>query len=89
MPTSRFLVGRFHSYKTVITGWQRGFWGRLRRVLGGADLVCFPYHHGGRHVEPLNEPGILVCPQVMGTFALESNAHAAKPCQQCQFCLPA
>ncbi|MBK7841702.1 MAG: hypothetical protein IPJ49_29260 [Candidatus Obscuribacter sp.] len=89
VPTSRFLVGRFHSYKTVITGWQRGFWGRLRRVLGGADLVCFPYHHGGRHVEPLNEPGILVCPQVMGTFALESNAHAAKPCQQCQFCLPA
>ncbi len=71
------------------SGLPEGVLEAIKAGIRGSDLVCFPYHHGGRHVEPLNEPGILVCPQVMGMFALQSNAHAAKPCQQCQFCLPA
>jgi hypothetical protein len=52
------------------------------------DLVSFPYHHGGRHVEPIVGESIVVCPQVMGVYPLEKSKHLPKPCQLCGFCLP-
>jgi hypothetical protein len=52
------------------------------------DIVSFPYHHGGRHVEPILDEGIVLCPQVMGVYPLETSKHLPKPCQLCRFCLP-
>jgi hypothetical protein len=52
------------------------------------NIVSFPYHHAGRHVEPMLDEKIVVCPQVMGVYPLETSRHLPKPCQQCRFCLP-
>lgn len=52
--------------------------------------IVFPYHHGGRHVKPIEglSDGLVVCPQILGAYELESNAHLPKPCQLCRLCLP-
>jgi hypothetical protein len=55
---------------------------------GAGDIVSFPYHHGGRHVEPMVDEGIVVCPQVLGAYPLVTDKDLPKPCQQCRFCLP-
>jgi hypothetical protein len=60
----------------------------IARCVKPGDLVSFPYHHGGRHVEPVSDARLLVCPQVLGTYPLETRKHVAKPCQLCGFCLP-
>jgi len=57
-------------------------------VVPFGDIVSFPYHHGGRHVEPIVDEAVVVCPQVMGVYELESSKHLPKPCQLCRFCLP-
>lgn len=53
--------------------------------------IVFPYHHGGRHVKPIEclSDGLVVCPQILGAYELQSNAHLPKPCQLCRLCLPA
>ncbi len=51
------------------------------------ELVSFPVHRGGRHVEPVSEAGY-TCPAVLGVYKLESNAAKLRPCQACSFCLP-
>jgi len=53
-----------------------------------AAVISFPKHHGGRHVQPVLNPGLQVCPQVLGHFQLENRSNFAKPCQLCNFCLP-
>lgn len=60
----------------------------ITAVVPFGDIVSFPYHHGGRHVEPMLDEAIVVCPQVMGVYPLEKSKHLPKPCQQCGFCLP-
>lgn len=60
----------------------------IASVVKFGDLVSFPYHHGGRHVEPIVGEPIVICPQVMGVYPLETSRHLPKPCQQCGFCLP-
>ena len=52
------------------------------------DIVSFPYHRGGYHAAPVQQPGVLTCPAVLGVYRLESNARKLRPCQACSFCLP-
>lgn len=54
----------------------------------GKSVVSFPYHRGGRHVEPLQAAGLFTCPAVVGVYKLQSNASNLRPCQACSFCLP-
>lgn len=54
----------------------------------GNPVVSFPYHRGGRHVEPLQAAGLFTCPAVLGVYKLQSNASNLRPCQACSFCLP-
>ena len=51
-------------------------------------VVSFPYHRGGRHVEPIQDAGLFTCPAVLGVYKLESSASKLRPCQACSFCLP-
>lgn len=60
----------------------------LKEVVPVGQTVSFPCHHGGRHVEPIEDESWLLCPQVMGFYSLESRPNMAKPCQRCKFCLP-
>ncbi|HEY9786352.1 MAG TPA: hypothetical protein V6D17_13175 [Candidatus Obscuribacterales bacterium] len=52
------------------------------------DIVSFPYHRGGYHVEPIHQSGVFTCPAVLGVYKLEANASNVRPCQACSFCLP-
>jgi len=54
----------------------------------GNPVVSFPYHRGGRHVEPVQTAGLFTCPAVLGVYKLQSNANSLRPCQACSFCLP-
>jgi hypothetical protein len=60
----------------------------ITAVVPFGNIVSFPYHHAGRHVEPMVDEAIVVCPQVMGAYPLETDKNLPKPCQQCRFCLP-
>jgi hypothetical protein len=60
----------------------------ITQVVPFGDIVSFPYHHAGRHVEPMVDEAVVVCPQVMGVYPLETDKNLPKPCQQCRFCLP-
>jgi len=52
------------------------------------DVVSFPYHRGGYHAEPVQQPGVYTCPAVVGVYKLQANASKVRPCQACNFCLP-
>lgn len=52
------------------------------------DIVNFPYHRAGRHVTPLQDGSVMVCPAVTGSYKLESDCNEPRPCQVCTFCLP-
>jgi hypothetical protein len=52
------------------------------------EMVSFPCHRGGRHVEPIADAGFYTCPAVVGVYKLEPNASKLRPCQSCSFCLP-
>lgn len=60
----------------------------LNEVAATGTVVNFPYHHGGRHVEPLQDRVLTNCPAVMGKFKLTTKTEITRPCQQCRFCLP-
>lgn len=53
-----------------------------------SDLVNFPYHHGGRHIDPLSQRFVTTCPAVLGDLHLTNRAGEARPCQLCTYCLP-
>lgn len=53
-----------------------------------ADIVSFPYHRGGRHVEPIRHDALTLCPAVVGGLSLKSSKDVLRPCQTCKFCLP-
>lgn len=53
------------------------------------EIVAFPKHHGGRHVQPIKADNLTVCPQVLGAYPLQPNPQFVRPCQLCSFCLPA
>lgn len=52
------------------------------------DIVNFPYHRAGRHVEPVRNNVLTHCPAVVGGLSLKSSKDVARPCQSCTFCLP-
>lgn len=60
----------------------------VKKIVPAGKIVNFPCHQGGRHVEPIVDNSIFLCPQVMGFYTLEVSKHLPKPCQQCKFCLP-
>lgn len=60
----------------------------LSQATRPGEIVSFPKHHGGRHVEPLKGDNITVCPQVLGAYPLQPNPNQPRPCQSCAFCLP-
>ncbi|HNB15023.1 MAG TPA: hypothetical protein PLC15_06560 [Candidatus Obscuribacter sp.] len=60
----------------------------LVEVAKTKELVSFPVHHGGRHVEPVVAANLYTCPAVLGVYKLESSAAKLRPCQACSFCLP-
>ena len=52
------------------------------------DIVNFPYHRGGRHIEPVRHSMLTPCPAVVGSLALQPQKDVIRPCQACAFCLP-
>jgi len=52
------------------------------------DIVNFPYHRSGRHVEPVRHSLLTSCPAVVGSLALQPQKDSLSPCQACTFCLP-
>lgn len=53
-----------------------------------ANVVNFPYHRGGRHVQPVRDSLLTNCPAVVGGLTLKASKDVARPCQSCNFCLP-
>lgn len=60
----------------------------ISEVAVAGEVVSFPYHHGGRHVEPVRDKVLNVCPAVTGGLTFKSRADVVRPCQACAFCLP-
>lgn len=52
------------------------------------DLLSFPKHHAGRHVQPMKANNLTVCPQIIGTYKLVTAPNVPRPCQSCGHCLP-
>lgn len=52
------------------------------------QVVSFPYHRGGRHVEPIRANALTLCPAVVGGLTLKTSKEVLRPCQSCTFCLP-
>jgi hypothetical protein len=61
---------------------------RLRESVSASEIVSFPYHRGGHHIEPLRDKVLTVCPAVTGGYKLQSDKNVPRPCQLCTFCLP-
>jgi len=61
---------------------------RLASLARPGDLLSFPKHHAGRHVPVVRANNLTVCPQVTGSYKLETSPDMPKPCQSCQLCLP-
>ena len=60
----------------------------IAQVAVAGEVVSFPYHHGGRHVEPVHDKILNLCPAITGGLTLKSRADVVRPCQACAFCLP-
>lgn len=60
----------------------------LESLEAEVDIVHFPYHRGGRHVEPVRHSLLTPCPAVVGGLALNPQKNSVRPCQACTFCLP-
>jgi hypothetical protein len=60
----------------------------LTAMTGAKEIVSFPVHRGGHHVEPVQDAGLFTCPAVIGVYNLEPNPSRLRPCQACGFCLP-
>lgn len=60
----------------------------LGELEDSVDIVSFPYHRGGRHVQPIRHDALTLCPAVVGGLSLKSSKDVLRPCQSCNFCLP-
>ena len=61
----------------------------LASVSQDSDLISFPRHVSGWHVKPVHHDKVIVCPQILGAYPLQSRTGALRPCQSCAVCLPA
>lgn len=61
---------------------------KLAKLSEPGDFLSFPKHHAGRHVEPIKSDNLLICPQVTGSFKLQTRSNMPRPCQSCAICLP-
>ena len=52
------------------------------------NIVNFPYHRSGRHVQPVRSNLLTNCPAVVGGLSLKSSKEVLRPCQSCNICLP-
>lgn len=60
----------------------------LSAIEDSVNIVNFPYHRSGRHVEPLRSSLLTNCPAVVGGLELKASKEVSRPCQSCSFCLP-
>ncbi len=52
------------------------------------NIVNFPYHRAGHHLEPVRNSAITQCPAIVGGLTLKTSKEVSRPCQICSFCLP-
>lgn len=62
----------------------------LKDKLKPGQIINFPLHRAGRHVDPIKaEPLLTHCPQIVTrAFPLQTDKSVLKPCQSCSICLP-
>lgn len=61
----------------------------LQSHVQSGQLISFPYHRSGHHVQPLKVEPLTHCPQITtNAFPLQTNRSLPKPCQACALCLP-
>ncbi|PZM78808.1 MAG: hypothetical protein DKT66_23195 [Candidatus Melainabacteria bacterium] len=56
--------------------------------IGKANIINFPYHHGGRNIAAFNQQVVTSCPAIVGDLKLTNDPHTSRPCQLCSYCLP-
>ncbi len=61
----------------------------VRDVVSPGEIINFPYHRAGKHVQPLKVEPLTNCPQITtSAYPLQTNRSEPKPCQSCSLCLP-
>ncbi len=61
----------------------------VRDVVSPGEIINFPYHRAGKHVQPLKVEPLTNCPQITtSAYPLQANRSEPKPCQSCSLCLP-
>lgn len=61
----------------------------VRNMVSPGQIINFPYHRAGKHVQPLKAEPLTNCPQITTTaYPLQTNRAELKPCQSCSLCLP-
>lgn len=60
----------------------------VKKSGGSGQVVSFPYHRAGRHVAPVKDSSLVVCPAVLGAYDLTNKKNTVRACQSCSFCLP-
>ena len=61
----------------------------VRDMVSPGQIINFPYHRAGKHVQPLKAEPLTNCPQITTTaYPLQTNRSELKPCQSCSLCLP-
>ena len=61
----------------------------VRNMVSPGQIINFPYHRAGKHVQPLKAEPLTNCPQITtSAYPLQTNRSELKPCQSCSLCLP-
>jgi hypothetical protein len=61
----------------------------VRNMVSPGQIINFPYHRAGKHVQPLKAEPLTNCPQITtSAYPLQTNRFELKPCQSCSLCLP-
>jgi hypothetical protein len=61
----------------------------IRDQVKHGEIINFPYHRAGKHVQPLKVEPLTNCPQITtSAYPLQTNRSELKPCQSCSLCLP-
>jgi hypothetical protein len=61
----------------------------IRDQVKHGEIINFPYHRAGKHVQPLKVEPLTNCPQITtSAYPLQTNRALPKPCQSCGLCLP-